>query len=94
MPDRPPLVVVQSPSGRESVATKARRYLAEGRVRVQLRVGGLAVVVVRGTEGDHEVRWEAGEGWSCTCPAGEVLRMCAHRVAVGLIVAPDPRGAA
>jgi uncharacterized Zn finger protein len=81
-------IIVQSPSGRESVQTKARRLLAEGRVEVAHRTPGLAVAYVRGTEERHEVRWERGRGWSCTCPAG-TYRPCSHRLAASLVVAPD-----
>jgi uncharacterized Zn finger protein len=81
-------IVVQSPSGRESLPVKARRYLAEGRVEVVRRVLGVAIADVRGTEEIHRVMWEQGRGWSCTCPAG-TYRPCSHRLAVSLVVAPD-----
>jgi uncharacterized Zn finger protein len=84
-------ILVMSPSGRESLPVKARRYLAEGRVEVVRRVPGLAVAYVRGTEETHEVRWERGRGWRCTCPGGS-YRPCSHRLAVSLIVAPDREG--
>jgi uncharacterized Zn finger protein len=83
----PEPILVASPSGRESIPVKARRLLAEGRVRVVARVPGSAVAVVRGTEEEHTVRWERRRGWSCTCPSG--YRPCPHRVAVALIVVPD-----
>jgi len=80
-------ILVCSPSGRESVQTKARRLLAEGRVTIVARIPGQAVATVRGTEAVHEVRWDRGRGWSCTCDAG--ARRCSHRTAVALVVVPD-----
>jgi hypothetical protein len=84
MPD----VVVLSPSGRESIQTKARRLLAEGRVEVTCRVEGLPIARVRGTEESYEVRWDRGRGWRCDCVAG-AFRPCSHRLAVALVVVPD-----
>jgi hypothetical protein len=79
-------VVVLSPSGRESVQTKARRLLAEGRVEVIRRVGGLAIARVRGTAAVHEVRWQRELGWTCSCDAGAPRRSCSHQVAGQLVV--------
>jgi uncharacterized Zn finger protein len=84
-------ILVMSPSGRESLPVKARRYLAEGRVEVVRRVPGLAIAHIRGTEETHEVRWERRRGWRCTCQAG-TYRPCSHRLAVALVVAPDREG--
>lgn len=80
-------VLVFSPSGRESVQTKGRRLLAEGRVEILTRLPGQALARVRGSEQIHTVRWERAKGWSCTCEAG--ARRCSHRVAVSLVIVPD-----
>lgn len=66
---------VVTASVRENAASKARRYLGDGRVR-----------------GDGAA-WSTGRdehGWFCTCPA---RGRCAHLIAVGLIVALEPREA-
>jgi uncharacterized Zn finger protein len=83
----PEPVLVVSPSGRESIQVKARRYLAEGRVEILTRLPGQALARVRGSEEVHTVRWERGHGWSCDCEAG--ARRCSHRVAVALVIVPD-----
>jgi uncharacterized Zn finger protein len=60
---------------RESAATKARRLLAEGRVRIT-RVEALRVgAVVRGdSAGLYAVAFHRGR-WSCTC---EARGRCSH----------------
>lgn len=83
---QPEPVLVQSPSGRESVQTKARRLLAEGRVEIVTRLPGQVLARVKGTDATYTVRWEPS-GWSCDCEAG--ARKCSHRVAVALVIVPD-----
>jgi uncharacterized Zn finger protein len=85
-------IVVFSPSGRESVQTKGRRLLAEGRVEIVTRLPELALARVKGSEQVHTVRWERGRGWSCDCEAG--ARRCSHRVAVALVIIPESQGGA
>lgn len=71
---------------RESAEAKARRYLSEGRVVVQL-VGPAGVLArVRGQGTEHRVSLTSA-GWHCTCPA---FRDCSHLLAVGLVTAPAP----
>lgn len=73
-------------SGRENAASKARRYLAEGRIVVE-RVDARSVVAVARGDGErHHVTWRRSGGWSCTCPA---RGRCCHLQAVGLVVAVD-----
>jgi hypothetical protein len=74
---------------RENAAAKARRYLTEGRVvlRALDEYGGMVQADVRG---DGAI-WTSGRderGWFCQCPA---KGRCAHVLAVGLIVAVEPR---
>jgi uncharacterized Zn finger protein len=83
----PEPILVQSPSGRESVQVKARRLLAEGRVEIVTRLPGQVLARVKGTDQTYTVRWESGHGWSCDCEAG--ANKCSHRVAVGLVIVPD-----
>jgi uncharacterized Zn finger protein len=80
--------------GTENVEQKARRYLTEGRLRIE-RVDrgtealGFVVATCRGSDGDvyhlgHDPR---GKGeWRCTCPAK--AKRCAHLIALRLVVQP------
>ena len=70
---------------RESAASKARRYLAEGRVVLVHVERGHATAVVRGDGAMHHVTVR-GASWTCTCPA---RTRCSHQQAVGLVVAVD-----
>lgn len=75
-------------SGRENAASKARRYLAEGRV-ILTRVSGRVVSArVRGDGALYDVVFQDGR-WSCDCPA--VTDQCAHARAVRLVTAVDVR---
>lgn len=71
---------------RETVAEKAARYLAEGRVRVRecSEVAGTMFAEVQGT-GPYAVTVEAGR-WRCTCPAR--TRACCHVQATQRIFGP------
>lgn len=77
---------------RESAATKARRYLAEGRVIiVDVRPDKVAAIV-RGDGAHYSAGYAFGQ-WKCDCPA--VSHSCAHLLALRLTTAPDiddPRG--
>lgn len=73
---------------RESAATKARRYLAEGRVIVTALDAHRVEAVVRGDAVLHSCSYHAG-AWACSC---EARGRCSHLLAVGLIVAVDLPG--
>ena len=74
---------------RESAATKARRYLVEGRVILTEvtpdRVRGL----VRGNGAIYSAGYQYGQ-WTCDCPA--VTAKCCHLIALRLTTAPDLTG--
>jgi hypothetical protein len=72
--------------GRENVETKARRYLAEGRVRITYVDSDAVRADVRGGGAVWHVAYEPGYGWSCDCPA---RRRCCHRAALELVTAPE-----
>lgn len=70
---------------REGAQQKARRYLLEGRVMVRM-VGPQGVRAnVRGQGHVYAVTYEAGGGWTCSCPAHTAK--CCHVIAVQLVVA-------
>ncbi len=77
-------------AGRENAATKGRRLLVEGRVRL-LHVdedAGHVTAEVRGDSGCvYTVSYDAG-GWSCDCPT---LGVCSHIRACQLVVVMEPR---
>ena len=75
---------------RETAATKARRYLAEGRITLidvaEFRVSAR----VRGDGRIYDAGYRNG-AWSCTCPARSDA--CSHLRALRLTTAVDlPRG--
>ena len=72
---------------RESAATKGARYLAEGRLVVELAAPGAFAATVRGIGDYHHVQYGRG-GWSCSCTARSV---CSHLVAAQLVSAPTAR---
>jgi hypothetical protein len=76
---------------RESAQTKARRYLAEGRLRIRHldEHGGTVQADCRGGGAIYSLGRDAG-GWFCSCPA---VRECAHLVALKLVTALEPREA-
>jgi hypothetical protein len=61
---------------------KARRLLAEGRVRVACADGRL-VAVVRGDTNTYVVQIDERGRPVCPCPSW--LRSCSHVIAVGLV---------
>lgn len=72
---------------RENAASKARRLLLEGRVRVRLVHRGRAWVEVRGDSGRiHNVAYRHGR-WSCTCEARSLS--CSHLRATWLVIAEE-----
>ena len=68
---------------RENAASKARRYLAEGRVVLVRVTDSTALARVRGGGAVHTVS-ASPAFWSCSCPA---KGRCAHELALGLVVA-------
>lgn len=68
------------------VETKARSYLRDGRVRLELVVPDEVRALVDGSaEAPYLVRWLPRADWRCTCPAA---RTCAHIRAVGIVTSP------
>jgi uncharacterized Zn finger protein len=75
-------VTVHAVPSRESVETKARRYLAEGRLTV-LGVDAEGVrATCRGRGAVYRLGWN-GNDWYCTCPARQ---RCCHLIALQLVV--------
>ena len=74
---------------RENVEAKAKRYLAEGRVRVQLcdEESGVASAEVRGNGAVYAVDHD-DKGWHCDCPA---RTRCAHIIALESVMVLRPR---
>ena len=66
---------------RESVEEKARRYLAEGRVVVELVSEDEICARCRGGGAIYKLGLEGGE-WFCSCPA---RGRCAHLLALQLV---------
>jgi SWIM zinc finger len=77
---------------RESVETKARRYLIEGRIRVRLcnEESGIANAEIRGSGAVYAVDHD-DKGWRCSCPAKS--KDCAHILALKLLTVLEPREA-
>ena len=75
---------------RENASAKASRYLAEGRVIVELVDPQRHVVraLVRGDGHLHHVKYDPLVAWSCTCPARSQTG-CSHLLAVRRVVAVD-----
>jgi hypothetical protein len=71
---------------REAIAAKAVRYLAEGRLVVELVDRGRIRARCRGGGAVYELE-VAGGAWSCSCPARV---RCAHLAALELVVAVAP----
>ena len=68
---------------RESASSKARRYLAEGRLTVEQVDGNLVRATCKGNGAIYSVGWTPSSGWSCPCPA---VGQCAHLLALKLVV--------
>ena len=75
---------------REGVDVKARRYLAEGRLRVRHvdEAAGTVRAEVRGAGAVYNVAYGRESGWSCNCPARGT---CCRVTAVGLVVAIEQK---
>ena len=76
-------LVVVAPSTRESVSTKARRLLCEGRVAVRRAATDTFEADVHGDTATYRVRWRRGGGWWCSCPSSTAR--CSHAHAVALV---------
>ena len=86
----PPVFIPQTLK-RENARTKALRYLIEGRIMIR-SVGPQGVRAhVRGQGHVYNVAYEAGGGWTCSCPAKTPY--CCHVIATGLVVAVPQGGA-
>jgi hypothetical protein len=74
---------------REDAQTKARRYLAEGRVRIRLlnEQSADADAEVRGSGAVYAVEHD-DKGWSCDCAA---RTECAHIAALKCVTVLKPR---
>ncbi len=71
---------------RETLAEKAARLLADGRVHVVYAARHQVRALVEGSTGRYQVRYETG-AWSCSC---DNPRRCSHWTAVDLVT--DPLG--
>lgn len=79
--------------GAENVEQKARRYLAEGRIRItRVLPAGLVVAEARGSAGEAYVLGydPAKKEWRCTCPVIGRRNRCSHIAALQLVVAARP----
>jgi hypothetical protein len=61
---------------REDAASKARRYVCEGRLIIRLVSAEEIRAQARGDGALYELGFMAGRGWWCTCPA--VTDQCSH----------------
>jgi hypothetical protein len=75
---------------RENAESKARRYLAEGRVRIIAcdEAASTIVAEVRGT-GAIYAAGHGPKGWACECDARS--NACAHILALKLVSVLEPR---
>lgn len=71
----------------DSVELKARVYLADGKVKVQMLTGERACLIVTGS-GNHTYSVLFDNGWACSCPS---RNLCAHIIAAKLITNLRPR---
>jgi hypothetical protein len=79
---------------RENAATKARRLLTEGRLRVTAANAKepFLAASVRGDSGAiYDVGFEPDGGWWCSC---EARSRCSHVLALQLLFVTDERTAA
>jgi hypothetical protein len=74
---------------RETIASKARRYLVEQRVTVTRVDGDVADAVVRGDTGEHRTGRDPARGWHCSCQAHG---RCSHVAALKLVTVRQPGG--
>jgi uncharacterized Zn finger protein len=71
-------------SPHESVEAKSHRYLAEGRLTIELVSQGRVVANCRGNRGDtYAIDYDPRRRkWSCSCPS---RRRCCHVTAARLV---------
>ena len=73
---------------REDIATKAARYLAEGRLIITRVDGDHITATCRGSGAVHSCGHDPDRGdWWCDCPA---RRTCAHLVALQRVTIRRP----
>ena len=72
-------------TARETVEEKGRRYLAEGRLTVDVAFAGAVRARCRGTSDTYAITHDRSTGWLCDCPA---RRWCCHLSAAVLVTAP------
>jgi len=65
---------------RETVAAKAARYLAEGRLIITAVDGDHVAACCRGDGEVHRLGHDPGRGWWCSCPVR--TDRCAHLIAL------------
>lgn len=70
-------------TARETVHTKGRRYLAEGRIVVTGVDGDEVTAVCQGETGAYDLGHAPGRGWWCTCPVR--TDKCSHLAALMLV---------
>jgi uncharacterized Zn finger protein len=77
-------------TSRESAAVKGRRYLVEGRLRVERVENDLVVASCRGDSGEtYKLVYDPGrKQWRCSCPA---RTRCSHLAALQLVTALEPK---
>jgi uncharacterized Zn finger protein len=73
---------------RETVRDKGLRYLAEGRLVIQVVKGDLIQAWCRGGGEVYPLGWNLRRGWWCDCPA---RGPCAHLFALQLVTVTDRR---
>ena len=71
---------------REDAATKAGRYLVEGRIIIRSIAGDQVRALARGDGAIYTVTGD-GAAWVCTCPTRS--HRCSHLLAVRRVVAVD-----
>jgi hypothetical protein len=76
---------------REDAATKARRYVSEGRLIVRLVSAEEILATARGDGAMYQLGFSPGRGWWCECPA--VTDQCSHLRGLRLVTIVQ-RGAA
>jgi hypothetical protein len=72
---------------RETVSEKARRYLIEGRLRVERVEPDVIWASCRGDGAIYSLGWTTREGWHCDCPARGYG--CCHVTALRLVTATE-----
>ena len=75
-------------SSRETLEQKAWRYLAEGRLRVEIVHEDIVGATCRGADDAEYVLGYEAAAWWCSCPP---RRECAHLVALRQVVAEPGR---